>query len=202
MIVEDSIAFDIKQCVNDDKFKVEGELLYFEEQLYIPKGPIRLRVLQSRHDFPTMEHFGFNKILEFVSQDFWWPQMWKDVKEFVLSCNICSKCKNPWHRLYGLLQPLSIPRRPWSSVSMDFITDMLPSNSFDNIFVVVDPFTKMVHFIPCKKTSTSEDRARLFLDMVYRYHGLPNDIVSNRGTQFVSKFWRSLFEILNINIKL
>ena len=128
--------------------------------------------------------------------------MWKDVKEFVLSCDICSKSKNPRHRPYGLLQPLPIPHRPWSSVSMDFITDLPPSNLFNNIFVVVDRLTKMAHFIPCKKTSSSEDTARFFLDNVYRYHGLPDDIVSDRGTQFVSKFWRSLFEILKVDIKL
>lgn len=200
--INDSVALDIKQRVNDDKFKVEEGLLYFEERLYIPGGPTRLRVLQARHDFPAAGHFGFNKTLELISRDFWWPKMWKDVKEFVLSCDICSRSKNPRHRPYGLLQPLPIPCRPWSSVSMDFITDLPPSNSFDSIFVVVDRLTKMAHFIPCKKTSSSEDTARLFLDNVYRYHGLPDDIVSDRGTQFVSKFWRSLFEALKVDIKL
>ena len=105
--------------------------------------------------------------------------MWKDVKEFVLSCAICSRCKNPRHCPYGLLQPLPIPCRLWSSVSMDFITDLPPSNSFDNIFVMVDRLTKMAHFIPCKKTSTSEDIARFFFNKVYRYYGLPDDIMSN-----------------------
>ena len=128
--------------------------------------------------------------------------MWKDVKEFVLSCDVCSRSKIPRHRPYGLLQPLPIPHRPWSSVSMDFITDLLLSNAYDSIFVVVDQLTKMAHFVPCKKTSSSEDIARLFLDNVYRYHGLPDDIVSDQGTQFVSKFWRSFFDILKVEIKL
>ena len=128
--------------------------------------------------------------------------MRKDVKSFVLSCDICSRSKNPRHCPYRLLQPLPIPNRPWSSVSMDFITDLPPSKSCDSILVVVDRLTKMAHFIPCKKTSSSEDTARLFLDNIYRFHGLPDDIVSDRGTQFVSKFWRSLFEILKVDIKL
>ena len=128
--------------------------------------------------------------------------MWKDVKEFVLSCDVCSRSKIPRHRPYGLLQPLPIPHRPWSSVSMDFITDLLLSNVYDSIFVVVDRLTKMAHFISCKKTSSSEDTTRLFLDNVYCYHGLPDDIVSDQGTQFVSKFWRSLFDILKVEIKL
>ena len=124
------------------------------------------------------------------------------MKEFVLSCDICSRIKTPRHRSYELPQPLPIPRRPWSSVSMDFITDLPSSNSFDSIFVVVDRLTKMAHFVPCKKTSSSEDTARLFLDNVYCYHGLLDDIVSDQITQFVSKFWRSLFETLKVDIKL
>ena len=191
--IEDSLARDIKQCSDDDKFKVERDLLYFEKRLYIPQGLARLRVFQSRHNFPAAGHFGFNKTLELISRDFWWSQIWKDVKEFVISCDICSRFKTLRHCPYEFLQPLPVPRRLWSSVSMDFITDLPPSNSFDSIFVVVDRFTKMAHFVPCKKTSSSEYRARLFLDNVYRYHGLPDDIVSNRGTQFVSKFWRCLF---------
>ena len=73
--IEDSIALDIKQHTNNDKFKVEGDVLYFEGRLYIPKGPTQLRVLQSRHDFLAAEHFGYNKTLELISRDFWWPQM-------------------------------------------------------------------------------------------------------------------------------
>ena len=89
--IQDNVFLDIKRRPNheEDKFKLEGDLLYFEERLYIPEGPIRLRVLQSRHDFPAVGHFGFNKTLELISRDFWWPQMWKDVKGFFLSCDIC-----------------------------------------------------------------------------------------------------------------
>ena len=107
--------------------------------------------------------------------------MWKDVKEFVLSCDICSRSKNFQHRPYGLLQPLPILHRPWSSVSMDFIIDLPPSISFDSIYIAINWFTKMAYFVLCKKTSSSEDTTRLFLDNVYRYHGMPDDIISDRG---------------------
>jgi hypothetical protein len=128
--------------------------------------------------------------------------MWKAIKEFVLSGDICSRSKNPRHRPYGLLQPLSIPRHPWSSISMDFITNLPSSRIFNAIFVIVDRLTKMVYFVPCKKTITGEETTRFFVDNVYWYYGLPNDIISDRGPQFVSKFWRSLFEILKVDIKL
>ena len=60
----------------------------------------------------------------------------------------------------------------------------------------------MAHFVPYKKTITNEDTANLFIDNIYRYHRLPDDIVSDRGPQFVSKFWQSLFKILQVEIKL
>jgi hypothetical protein len=95
----DPLVLDIKRCSNNncEKFKFVDDLLYFEECLYIPEGLACLRVLQARHDFPAVGHFGFNKTLELISRDFWWPQMWKAVKEFVLSCNTCSRSKNPRH---------------------------------------------------------------------------------------------------------
>jgi hypothetical protein len=85
---------------------------------------------------------------------------------------------------------------------MDFIVDLLESKSFDSIFVVVDSLTKMAHFVPCKKTITGEETARLFVENVYKYHELPDDIIYDRGTQFTSKFWQSLFKILHVKIKL
>ena len=105
--------------------------------------------------------------------------MWKSVKEFVTMCDICSRSKIPRHRPYRLLRPLEIPKKPWTSISMDFIVDLPPSKGFDSIFVVVDRLTKMAHFVPCNKTVTGEETASLFTDNVYKYHGLPNDIISD-----------------------
>jgi hypothetical protein len=85
---------------------------------------------------------------------------------------------------------------------MDFIIDLPSSRNFDTIYIIVDRLIKMAHFVPCKKTITWEEIARLFVDNVYRYRGLPDDIISDRGPQFISKFWRSLFEILKVDIKL
>jgi transposase InsO family protein len=85
---------------------------------------------------------------------------------------------------------------------MDFITDLPNSKAFDSIFVVVDRLTKMAYFMPCNKTVTGEETMRLFIDNIYKYYGLPNDIISDRGSQFTSKFWQSVFKILKIKIKL
>ena len=128
--------------------------------------------------------------------------MWESIKEFVIMCDIYSRSKIPRHRPYGLLRPFEIPRKPWTSISMDFIVDLPPSKGFDSIFVMVDRLTKMAHFVPCNKTVTGKETARLFIDNVYKYHGLPDDIISDRGTQLTPKFWQSLFKILQVEIKL
>jgi hypothetical protein len=85
---------------------------------------------------------------------------------------------------------------------MDFITDLPSSKDYDSIFVVVDQLTKMAHFIPYNKTVTCEETAQLFMDNIYKYHGLPNDIISDHGSQFTSKFWKSLFKMFIVKIKL
>jgi hypothetical protein len=186
----------------DPRFQFIDGLLYYQGLLISPDGPCRLRVFQSHHDFPAVGHFGFNKTMELILRDFWWPQIWKTVKDYVTTYDICSRSKIPRHRLFGLLRLLPIPKKPWSSISMDFITDLSSSKAFDSIFVVVDRLTKMAHFVPCNKTVIGEETARLFMNNIYKYHGFPDDIISNRGSQFTSKFWQSIFKILKVKIKL
>ncbi len=107
------------------------------------------------------------------------------MKEFLGSCDVCVHAKNFCHHPHGLLQPLLILISPWSSISMDFPL----SNSFDSILVVVARFTKMVHFIPCNKSITSEKITKLFFDHVFCYHELLEDIFFDHGPQFIFKFW-------------
>jgi hypothetical protein len=85
---------------------------------------------------------------------------------------------------------------------MDFITNLLSSRSYDSIFVIIDCFTKVAHFAPCTKSITSEETTKLFIDNIYCHHGLPKDSILDKRTQFVSRFWRTLFKILKIDIRL
>jgi hypothetical protein len=85
----------------------------------------------------------------------------------------------PRHHPYGLLQPLPAPSKPWQSISMDFITDLLASQGFDAILIVVDRFTKMTHFLPCVKSITSQQTTDIIMREVFRHHPLPNNIISD-----------------------
>jgi hypothetical protein len=166
----------------------------------MPDGLVWFQVLQVRHDVLTTNHFGFNKTIKLVSQDYWWPQLWKYVKEFVKSCDVCTWAKNLRHHPHGLLQPLPIPFAPWFSISMDFITYLPLSNSFDSILVVVDHLTKLVHLIPCNKLIIGERTTKLFLGCMFPYFGLLKDVIFYCGPQFASKFWKKFFELLGLKV--
>jgi len=101
-----------------------------------------------------------------------------------------------------VLCPLSVPDRPWQNISVDFVNGLPPSKRFDAICVVVDRLTKQRHLIPCKTTITAEELPQLFCDRVFRYHGLPKTIVSDRGPQFTSRSWKHLCHSLNIEPRL
>ena len=182
-----------------DGFTTEDGLLLKRGRIYIPADTeVKLRILEACHDRRTAGHLGREKTLELVSREYTWPGMRGFVEEYVRTCETCARNKIPQHRRHGRLQPLPIPEGAWRSVSMDFIVQLPLSNGYDAIYVCVDRFTKMAHFCPTNSTITAEGTAALYLEHVFKNHGLPDDIVSDRGTQFVSKFTRRLLELLEV----
>ena len=98
--------------------------------------------------------------------------------------------------------PNSIPEKAWTHISVDFITKLPLAQGYDSILVVVDRFTKMVHFISTTEKTSTEGLVRLFRDNVWKLHGLPDSIVLDRGPQFVAGIMKELNQILGINTKL
>ncbi|MBW0586394.1 hypothetical protein O181_126109 [Austropuccinia psidii MF-1] len=121
------------------------------------------------------------------------------IKDYVSSCQQCSREKNINHMKFGLLKLLQISSGPWNSLSMDFITQFPLSRNFDSILVVVDRFSKMAIFIPNYSTITALDLAQLFISHVFSKDGLPISIVSDRGSLFVSSSWTQLCQQLKIS---
>jgi len=184
---------------NIDKVSIDDEgFLLYDNLIYVPKS-LRTRVLELHHDSVAAGHFGVNKTTELISRNFWWPKFHADVKNFVKTCEICCKSKVPKHKPYGLLSPLSTPNRPWSDISIDFIVELPKSRDMTTLMVVVDRFTKFAHAIPLRCLPTASIAADAFIANVFRLHGLPDTIISDRGTQFTSDFWTRLCDLLNIN---
>ena len=118
--------------------------------------------------------------------------MYKDVHKFVKSYAICQLAKGVSQNT-SLYTPITIPEKPWSDISMDFFLGLPKTmKGYDSIFVVVENFSKMAHFIPCKKTSNPKHVAELFLKEIVRLYGLPRSIISDRDNKFVGYFWKTL----------
>uniref|UniRef100_A0A8C1MYK4 Gypsy retrotransposon integrase-like protein 1 n=1 Tax=Cyprinus carpio TaxID=7962 RepID=A0A8C1MYK4_CYPCA len=157
--------------------------------LFVPES-VRSAVLQWGHSSKIMCHPGVRRSLAAIRQRFWWPAMAEDVRRFVGACPVCAQNKSSNSPPAGLLMPLPIPSRPWSHIALDFVVGLPPSSGNTVVLTVVDRFSKAVHFVPLPKLPSAKETARVVIDHVFRIHGLPEDVVSDRGPQFVSHFWR------------
>ena len=113
--------------------------------------------------------------------EFYWPCMAKTIRKFVYTCPLCQRNKPNTQRPAGLLQPIPIPERPWQALTMDLITDLpRTSDSYDTITVIVDRLMKMAHFVAIEKTYDTLAMAKVFVQHVFRLHGMPEVITSDR----------------------
>lgn len=185
-----------------------GGLLRRYDRVFVPCGSAaRGEILYSAHDDPHSGHFGRKRTKTLLQRHWYWDTMTRDVNEYVDSCDICQRTKVKRHRPYGLLASLPIASRPWSEISMDFITDLPPScgrdgRAYDALLVIIDRYTKFARYFPCLKTITAEQLADLFIDEIYRQYGTPDGITSDRGSVFTSQFWSSLCWSLKVTRRL
>jgi len=135
-----------------ERLYLQQGMLYRDGLLWLPNDTNIIKtVLESEHDSKIARHMGQDKTIEIVRRNFWWPKMDAQIIEFVRSCPNCQKDKAARHRPSGMLHPLELPFAPWQSIAMDFITDLPLSNGCDQLWVVIDRFTKMAHFLPLQK---------------------------------------------------
>ncbi len=147
-------------------------------------------------------HPGVSRTMFLIKQRFWWQSMALDIRLFVLAYLVCATSKTSNLPPAGLLQALSVPSRPWSHISLDFVTGLLPFQGNTAVLTVVDRFSKATHFIPLPKLPSARETAVAVIDHVFRIHGLPTDVVSDWGPQFISKFWREFCRLLGASVSL
>ncbi|GJY79709.1 putative nucleotidyltransferase, ribonuclease H [Tanacetum coccineum] len=176
-VIRDMVTVDpyfsvVLQGVQDGEkpdFFIHDGFLFKGNQLCISDSSLRLQIIKELHG---EGHVGRDCTLQLVQASYFWPTMRKELDRYVKRFRVC---------------------QPWVDISKDFALGLPCSQrGNDSIFVVVDRFSKMVHLIPCKKTTDAVNVAQLFFRDVYHLHGLPSSIVSNRDTRSLSNLLRCL----------
>lgn len=126
--------------------------------------------------------------------------MRQEVIKYVQSCDVCQRIKTGNQFPQGLLQPLPVPHQIWEDISLDFVEGLPNSNGKDCIMVVIDRFTKVGHFIALTHPFNATQVAQLFLDNVFKLHGMPKSMVSDKDKLFTSNFWKELFNSMGTQL--
>lgn len=176
-------------------------LLIDKTRLYIPADArLQRRIFDLCHDHEIAGHKGPRSTLYLMYDRYYWPKMNQSIAKYCDACGICRRTKSPRDGKHGYLRPLPLPHQRWSDVTVDFIQDLPPSRldgrEYRNILVIVDRLTKRRHFYPTHGR-TAVEAARCFMD-VFKHHGLPLSIVSDRGTNFVAPFWKHICQRLHV----
>jgi len=178
-----------------------NELIFYKNQCYVPDDlTLRRNMVQKYHDTVSAGHPGCLATQILIQRDYWWPGMATFIRNYVDGCAVCQQHKINRHPICPPLQLISPEKQqPFSLITMDFITDLPPSDGYDSIMAVVDQGSSK-EAMPCNKTIDATGTATLLLDSLYRRYGLPDKAISNRGPQFASHVFRELGRLLGINL--
>jgi hypothetical protein len=182
--------------------KDHQDVIWFGKRLMVPVDlEIKKIILEEAHKSKFSIHPGSTKMYQELKQNFWWSNMKVDIAKYVAECDTCHRMKASHLESTGALQPLSIPMWKWDDISMDFIMGLpLTARKKDSVWVIVDKLTKTAHFIALHTTYSVQQYAELYMDQIVRLHGIPKTIISDRGTQFVARFWEQLHECLGTKL--
>ncbi|KAF8749822.1 hypothetical protein RHS01_09855 [Rhizoctonia solani] len=187
----------IKKAFKD--YEMEAGLLFYQGRIVVPDvGTLRTDLLCIFHDSPLAGHLGRQRTLELVSRNYYWPGIRADTYWHVDSCETCQRIRKPKYASIPP-QPLELPSRPWQHLSYDMIVDLPKDGNHDSILVIVDSFTKYGIFVKCSKKLKAPELAELFLEHIWKRHGMPEKTVSDRGRVFNNKFLWALYKRLGID---
>jgi hypothetical protein len=164
----------------------------------VPKNEeLRQQILDEAHLSRYSIHPRSTKMYHDLKQHYWWTKMKIEIARYVAKCDICRRVKAIHMKTAGPLQSLLIPPWKWEDISMDFIVGLpRTAKGYDSIWVIIDRLTKIAHFLPVKTNYPVTVYAQLYIARILSLHGVPKTIVSDRGPQFVAKFWEALHKSL------
>lgn len=198
--IMDKLQADPKSVKN---FTWQENLLRYKGRIWVGRNvEMQQAILQYLHAGAVGGHSGVQATLYRIRQMFAWPRLKLSVQKFVGACTICKQAKPEHVKSPGLLQPLPIPAQPWGMVTLDFVEGLPKSAGFSCVLVVVDKLTKYAHFIPLSHPYTALQVAQAYFENVFKLHGMPEALVSDRDPVFDSKVWRTLFKLSRTELRM
>lgn len=184
-------------------YEVVGDILRFKGLVVVGSSTkLRQDIIKEMHNTAYGGHSGIQGTYMRVKRVFYWPNLKTEVLEWIQKCDVCHRSKSGGGPYPGLLQPLPILEQAWTHITMDFIEGLPTSQGKKVIFVVVDRLTKYSHFLPLSHPYTAQSVAKVFLDNIYKLHGAPLSIVSDRDKVFTSLFWKELFRLMGTTLEM
>ena len=167
--------------------------------IVIPKDQdLRWRIISAHHDTITAGHPGQFKMQELIKQNYYWEGLTHDIKTYVQGCPTCPKIKPNRQMPIGELVLTQIPEWPWKIITMDLIGPLLMSRGHNMILNVVDWHLKLLYSLPCYETITTEGVTWLFQREIWPHEGIPEQILTDWGPQFMAQFTKELYWLLRI----
>jgi hypothetical protein len=187
----------------DDKFTLHQGVIRKQGRIWLPDNPtLQEQIVKEFHSSPMGGHSGVPVTLRRIKQLFSWKGMAKAIRRFVQTCTVCQQSKPDRAKYPGLLQPIPVPDSAWQVITMDFIEGLPRSGRYNCILVVVDKFSRFAHFIPLAHPFSAATVASAFMDHVYKLHGSPEQIISDRDRIFNNAFWKQLFALTGTTLKM
>ena len=198
-VVEEMKKAGVRE-LQGNEWQIKGNLVLKEGKVYMPKDEeLKAEVIRVYHDVLAAGHGGRWKTVELVTRNYWWPGVTRDVGKYVEGCDLCQRMKNRTEELAEKLKLSEVPKKPWSYLTVDFITKLPVVVEKDTVLVVCDRLSKIV---ATTEGTSAEGLARLFRDNVWKLHGLPESVVLDREPQFVVELTKELNRMLGIKTKL
>ena len=206
------IIHDVDLLIN---WQNSNEIFYRENKLYLLEA-MRMNALTRNHDDSLIDHFEVKKTLELLHRKYYWLNSNKKnaffdikqlVREYCESCVVCKRNKTSKHKSYEDLQFLFISKFRWADFTMNFVTKFSINRDwneavYDFIFVVINRFTKMTHYVSITKTIFAKNLTKIFMRKIIRLHDILVSVIIDRNTIFTSKFYFILIYCLKIKHKL
>ena len=165
-VVEEMKKVGVRE-LRGNEWKLEEDLILKEEKVYMPKDEeLRAEVIRLYHDVPAAEHGERWKMVELVTRNYWWPGVTRDVGKYVEMCDLCQRMKNRMEEPVGKLKLSEVSKKPWSHLTVDFITKLPVVAGKDAVLVICDRLSKMTHFVATTEGTSMEELARLFWNNV------------------------------------